>query len=417
LIFLLQYAIKRLKENFSGDFAGVCRRLGREVQLMIEIHRENPFLLSLHELHRDENLSVFFVMDYMPDGTLCDYIRNAFDKDEPIPVSSIRRILSQVTRGIACLHAKGFLHRDLKPENLLMEGTTVKVADFSLSRQGPKPQDEMTVYVSTRWYRAPEIVLASPQYSFPVDIFALGCITAELFKFYPLFPSDSDADHLKRILELLDPLETWPEGVALAEKNHQVWNVAGTNGSSSVQDRLQETLPNAPPSGISLLTSMLKVNPNLRSTCHDILNHSFLSDLTSTSSFSDQDDTRMQHLHGDVASDSFQCATDHLSPTPKIQSYGPEFQFSTNPVYHTESVSASFSPKMNSNLGTENVSPTSVAADFWQTPKSGPEVRLSTTTQFYQRSVAPNSDIALNHQQSFLKSKPFSYSPAALFNI
>ena len=80
------------------------------------------------------------------------------------------------------MHKHGFFHRDLKPENLLMDdtGNVVKISDFGLSRE-IRSKPPFTDYVTTRWYRAPEILLKSTNYNSPIDIFALGSIMAELY--------------------------------------------------------------------------------------------------------------------------------------------------------------------------------------------------------------------------------------------
>ena len=80
------------------------------------------------------------------------------------------------------MHKHGFFHRDLKPENILYCKNTgmAKLCDFGLARE-IRSRPPYTDYVSTRWYRAPEILLHSTNYNSPVDIFALGCIIAELF--------------------------------------------------------------------------------------------------------------------------------------------------------------------------------------------------------------------------------------------
>ena len=84
-------------------------------------------------------------------------------------------------------------HRDLKPENLLESQGTIKIADFGLAKN---INDEIpfTDYVSTRWYRAPEIILCAEQYDFAIDIFAIGCIFAELIMRMPLFPGGNESD-------------------------------------------------------------------------------------------------------------------------------------------------------------------------------------------------------------------------------
>ena len=85
-----------------------------------------------------------------------------------------------MTMGLAYLHRNGYFHRDLKPENVLVQNETLKICDFGLARE-IRSKPPFTEYVSTRWYRAPELLLRSGTYNSPVDIFALACIVIELY--------------------------------------------------------------------------------------------------------------------------------------------------------------------------------------------------------------------------------------------
>ena len=109
------------------------------------------------------------------------------------------------------MHKHGFFHRDLKPENILInkEGV-VKICDFGLARE-IRSRPPYTDYVATRWYRAPEIILKQPNYNSPVDIFALGCIMAELYTFKPLFSGTSEIDQLHKIVQVMGSFSDWPE--------------------------------------------------------------------------------------------------------------------------------------------------------------------------------------------------------------
>ena len=106
--------------------------------------------------------------------------------------------MKQAFYALCYLHANNICHRDIKPENFLISHggdlTTVslKLADFGLAKR--TGAGNHTEYVSTRWYRAPELVLRSSQYDQSVDIFALGCIMAEMYLGRPIFPGSTELD-------------------------------------------------------------------------------------------------------------------------------------------------------------------------------------------------------------------------------
>jgi p38 MAP kinase len=99
------------------------------------------------------------------------------------------------------VHSAGVVHRDLKPSNILInENCDLKICDFGLARiQDP----QMTGYVSTRYYRAPEIMLTWQKYDVEVDIWSAGCIFAEMLEGKPLFPGKDHVNQFSIITELL----------------------------------------------------------------------------------------------------------------------------------------------------------------------------------------------------------------------
>lgn len=106
-------------------------------------------------------------------------------------------------KAVAYLHKRGYIHRDLKPENLvLLNEDLLKITDFGIlkDKRAPGP---FTEYISTRWYRAPEIALRSNAYDEKVDMFAIGCIMAEMYMRAPLFPGTSELDQLTKIVKVL----------------------------------------------------------------------------------------------------------------------------------------------------------------------------------------------------------------------
>lgn len=95
------------------------------------------------------------------------------------------------------------MHRDIKPENILLnQNGDVKIADFGFTKP-VYDTEKHTDYISTRWYRAPELLLKKNRYSFEIDIFALGCVFAELLLLTPLFPGQNEIDQLYLIFQKL----------------------------------------------------------------------------------------------------------------------------------------------------------------------------------------------------------------------
>ena len=116
--------------------------------------------------------------------------------------TEVRNGCFQVLQGPAYMHRRGYFHRDLKPENLLVTKDVIKIADFGLARK-INSQPPYKEYVSTRWYRAPEVLRQSSTYGSAVDMWAMGTIMAELFTLLPLFPGSSEADEIYKICSVI----------------------------------------------------------------------------------------------------------------------------------------------------------------------------------------------------------------------
>ncbi|MBZ3886297.1 Serine/threonine-protein kinase MAK [Sciurus carolinensis] len=202
------------------------------------------------------------------------------DRNKLFPESVIRNIMYQILQGLAFIHKHGFFHRDMKPENLLCMGPElVKIADFGLARE-LRSQPPYTDYVSTRWYRAPEVLLRSSVYSSPIDVWAVGSIMAELYTLRPLFPGTSEVDEIFKICQVLGTPKKastlicsnfsfdWPEGYQLASSMNFRF-------PQCVPINLKTLIPNASNEAIQLMTEMLNWDPKKRPTASQALKHPY----------------------------------------------------------------------------------------------------------------------------------------------
>ena len=152
---------------------------------------------------------------------------------------------------------------------MLVKGETVKVADFGLARE-IRSRPPYTDYVSTRWYRAPEVLLRSLSYNSPIDTWANGCIMAELFTLRPLFPGSSEADQIYKTCSVLGSptMRSWPDGIKLASQ-------MSFRFPQFVPTPLSSIIPNASAEAITLMTDLMLWDPNKRPTASQSLQYPF----------------------------------------------------------------------------------------------------------------------------------------------
>ncbi|EPS63316.1 hypothetical protein M569_11466, partial [Genlisea aurea] len=252
-------AVKKMKRKYySWD---ECINL-REVKSLRKM--SHPNVVKLKEVIREHDI-LYFVFEYME----CNLYQLMKDKEHLFSEAEVRNWCFQVFQGLAYIHQRGYFHRDLKPENMLVSKDVLKIADFGLAREinsGPP----FTEYVSTRWYRAPEVLLQSPIYGAPVDIWAMGAIMAELFTLRPLFPGSSEADEIYKICCVLgSPSDAeWKEGIELANAiNYQFPQVHGV--------QLSTLMPGVGEDALNLIKSLCSWNPCKRPTASEAIQHPF----------------------------------------------------------------------------------------------------------------------------------------------
>jgi len=167
----------------------------REISLLKELKHEN--IVCLEDVLMEEN-RIYLIFEFLS-MDLKKYM-DSLPADKHMESELVRSYLYQITSAILFCHRRRVLHRDLKPQNLLIDKNgLIKVADFGLGRSFGIPVRIYTHEIVTLWYRAPEVLLGSPRYSCPVDIWSIGCIFAEMATRKPLFQGDSEIDQLFRM--------------------------------------------------------------------------------------------------------------------------------------------------------------------------------------------------------------------------
>uniref|UniRef100_A0A8C4R0A1 Cyclin-dependent kinase-like 1 (CDC2-related kinase) n=1 Tax=Eptatretus burgeri TaxID=7764 RepID=A0A8C4R0A1_EPTBU len=165
------------------------------------------------------------------------------------------------------------IHRDLKPENILLtKHGVVKLCDFGFARTLLGPGARYTDYVATRWYRAPELLVGDVCYGPPVDVWAVGCIAAELLSGQALWPGRSDVDQLYLIRKTMGEL---------TPRHQQVFNSNQFFSGIRIPDpeyteTLKMKLPNVAPQALTLLKACLHLDPSARQCTMKLLEHPFL---------------------------------------------------------------------------------------------------------------------------------------------
>lgn len=282
-------AVKKFKSFKSGD--GISPTAIREIKLLREL--KNPYIVNLIDVMLDEaDKALYLVFDYA-EHDLLEMIRWHHNRvAHPMPMQTVKSLLWQILQGMNYLHKNWIIHRDLKPSNILVTGADkppnergcVKIADFGLARlfQAPlKPLTDVDAVVVTIWYRAPELLLGAKHYTKAIDLWAIGCIFAELVTSKPLFQGQEkerkgddrnpfQADQIDKIFRILGKpsLDQWPSAQHLPN-----WHLA--QAWQQHPNILQDRVRGLTSAGYDLLEKLLEYDPTKRISAENALRHPF----------------------------------------------------------------------------------------------------------------------------------------------
>jgi mitogen-activated protein kinase 15 len=191
-------AVKKCYDAFRNSTD--AQRTYREVMYLQALKGHENIVQLLHIVGAENHQDLYLVFEYMETDLHVVIRANILQEIHQ------KFIVYQTLRALKYVHSAGLIHRDIKPSNILLNSKCdVKLCDFGLVRSASTVGDAkqlLTDYVATRWYRSPEVLLGSTQYSQAIDIWALGCILGEMISGSPIFQGRDSLKQLTKIIEV-----------------------------------------------------------------------------------------------------------------------------------------------------------------------------------------------------------------------
>lgn len=357
-------ALKKCFDAFRNSTD--AQRTYREVMYLQKLNGHENIIQLLHFIGPSSSSSseippsqdLYLTFDFMETDLHCVIRAQNILKD-----IHIKFVIYQLCKAVKYIHSAHLIHRDIKPSNILLNSDCrLKLCDFGLcrsicvngsgngstrnsqynntnnnnSRRGGDDGNNndnsnlnpntpsspsggsMTDYVATRWYRSPEVLMGSKNYTFGIDLWSIGCILGEMISQGPLFPGNSTMNQIERILECISQDKTGDnddeydinEIMQSPYANVMMDSLTPNLQRVSLEDLVFSTVePSLDPAKIEFkaealdfLHQCLQFNPRKRLSADDALKHPFLQEFASTSSTSDEEDEDI-YLSGPIKID------------------------------------------------------------------------------------------------------------------
>ncbi|MBA0552346.1 hypothetical protein Golob_023167 [Gossypium lobatum] len=253
-------ALKKVRfDNFEPESV---RFMAREILILRRL--DHPNVIKLEGIITSRmSCSIFLVFEYMEH----DITGLLSCPDIKFSESQIKCYMKQLLSGLDHCHSRGIMHRDIKGSNLLVNNEGIlKIADFGLANfYGSGKRQPLTSRVVTLWYRPPELLLGSTDYTAAVDLWSVGCVFAELLLGKPILQGRTEVEQLHKIFKLCGspPDDYWKKSRlphATLFKPQQPYNSC-----------LQETFKILPATAVNLVETLLSVEPYKRGTASSAL--------------------------------------------------------------------------------------------------------------------------------------------------
>ncbi|VDM44302.1 unnamed protein product [Toxocara canis] len=259
-------AIKKFVE--TEDDPAIKKIALREIRMLKQL--KHPNLVNLIEVFK-RNRKLHLVFEHCDRTVLHDLEKYP----KGCPEALTKKTIYQLLQAVQFCHSHNCIHRDVKPENILLtRNDVVKLADFGFARI-INANDLYTDYVATRWYRSPELLVGDTQYGPPVDVWAIGCVFAEMVTGEAIWPGRSDVDQLYLIRKTMG--EFLPRHMQIFHSNQFFY------GLSIPEPDAPEDLAtklNTSAVIIDFLYKCFDTNPEKRWSCSELLQHDYFQGFT-----------------------------------------------------------------------------------------------------------------------------------------